>query len=221
MQSGDRNETTTGVANNARIIQLADLRRGDISQATDMALERASDDDMSNEDDDDEEDLDAPATISRTRENSNTSFSARERTISEQSRRRQENATGLDESLDEHEGEDAYGSDHDDIDDDDDDDDDGEGEVHGGSDVNQLDLIWIQRFLAFLSNTNTQLSACFSTIVKLIDELFLQLFFYENWKQQGNKSKGVTNILDLDPKIFGVFKDAFDECLDPTWNWFS
>ncbi|CAK5124282.1 unnamed protein product [Meloidogyne enterolobii] len=69
-----------------------------------MALERASDDDMSNEDDDDEEDLDAPATISRTRENSNTSFSARERTISEQSRRRQENATGLDESLDEHEG---------------------------------------------------------------------------------------------------------------------
>uniref|UniRef100_A0A914NWS3 Uncharacterized protein n=1 Tax=Meloidogyne incognita TaxID=6306 RepID=A0A914NWS3_MELIC len=90
------------------------------------------------------------ATISRTRENSNTSFSARERTISEQSRRRQENATGLDESLDEHEGEDAYGSDHDDIDDDDDDDDDGEGEVHGGSDVNQLDLIWIQRFLAFL-----------------------------------------------------------------------
>ena len=47
MQSGDRNETTTGVANNARIIQLADLRRGDISQATDMALERASDDDMS------------------------------------------------------------------------------------------------------------------------------------------------------------------------------
>uniref|UniRef100_A0A914KTE9 Uncharacterized protein n=1 Tax=Meloidogyne incognita TaxID=6306 RepID=A0A914KTE9_MELIC len=77
--------------------------------------------------------------ISRTRENSNTLFSARERTISEQSRRRQENATGLDESLDEHEEEDAYGSDHDDIEDDDDDDD-GEGEVHGG----------------------TQLSACFS-----------------------------------------------------------
>jgi len=40
----------------------------------------------------------------KTRENSNTSFSARERTISEQRRRCQENATGLDESLDEHEG---------------------------------------------------------------------------------------------------------------------
>nr|CAD2185644.1 unnamed protein product [Meloidogyne enterolobii] len=409
MQSGDRNEMSAGVANNARIIQLADLRRGDTSQATDMALERASDDDMSNEDDDDEEDLDAPATISRTRENSNTSLSARERTISEQSRRRQENATGLDESLDEHEGEDAYGSDHDDIDDDDDDDevepyfdihddddddDDGEGEVHGGSDVNPLDgegdsndtatvtigapattssttaetansvegsntsaTISIEPTTArqadsqtqiavsasepsarvgatttstttnptsnnngadgsrrggmgwgevimdenawgrsnnnnvfgsgtsatqrpndprstvlrsttansttpsisandsvtlggsgatslplaaqsvvtadntvvanlgdnsdfSTSNTSTQLSACFSTIVKLIDELLLQLFFYENWKQQGNKSKGVTNILELDPKIFGVFKDAFDECLDPTWNWF-
>nr|CAD2201928.1 unnamed protein product [Meloidogyne enterolobii] len=90
----------------------------------------------------------------KTRENSNTSFSARERTISEQRRRCQENATGLDESLDEHEGEDAYGSDHDDIDDDDDDDevepyfdihddddddDDGEAEVHGCSDVNPLD----------------------------------------------------------------------------------
>uniref|UniRef100_A0A914KXF3 Candidate secreted effector n=1 Tax=Meloidogyne incognita TaxID=6306 RepID=A0A914KXF3_MELIC len=75
-----------------------------------MALERASDDDMSR------------FGCASNRENSNTSFSARERTISEQSRRRQENATGLDESLDENEGEDAYGSDHDDIDDDDDDD---------------------------------------------------------------------------------------------------
>lgn len=46
MQSCDRNETSTGT-NNARIIQFADLRRGDTSQATDMALERASDDDMS------------------------------------------------------------------------------------------------------------------------------------------------------------------------------
>nr|CAD2180271.1 unnamed protein product [Meloidogyne enterolobii] len=68
--------------------------------------------------------------------------SRRRKADSEQSRRRQENATGLDESLDEHEREDAYGSDHDDIVDDDDDDevepyfdihDDDDGE--GGSDV--------------------------------------------------------------------------------------
>nr|CAD2202577.1 unnamed protein product [Meloidogyne enterolobii] len=406
MQGGDRNETSTGVANNGRIIQLADLRRGDTSQATDMALERASDDDMSNEDDDDEEDLDAPATISRTRENSYTSFNARERTISEQSRRRQENATGLDESLDEHEGmlmevitmilmmmttmmklshiltsmtttmmmakvkctvvldvnpldgegdsndtatvtigasattssttaetansvegsntsatisiepttarqadsktqiavsafepsarvgatttstttnptsnnngtdgsrrggmgwgevimdENAWGrsnnnnvfgsgtsatqrpndprstvlrsttansttpsiSANDSV-------------TLGGSGATSLPLAAQSVDTAdntvvanlgdnsdfSTSNTSTQLSPCFSTIVKLIDELLLQLFFYENWKQQGNKSKGVTNILDLDPKIFSVFKDAFDECLDPTWNWF-
>ncbi|KAL7079928.1 hypothetical protein ACQ4LE_000066 [Meloidogyne hapla] len=404
MLSGDRNETVTGEANNARIIQLADLRRGDTSQATDLAMERASDDDMSNDDDDDEEDLDAPALISRTRENSNTSFNARERTISEQSRRRQETATGLEESLDEHEGEDPYGSDHDDIDDDDDDDevepyfdihddddDDDDGEGHGGSDVNPLDgegdsndtatvtigdqgttssmtaetansvegsntsatisiepaarqagsqtqiavsasessarvgattttttnptsnvggdgsrrggMGWGDGIIMdenswgrnnnnmfgsgtsnsqrpndprstvlrsttansttasisvndsvtlggsgatslplaaqsavtadnnvvanlgdngdfATSNTSTQLSACFSTIVKLIDELLLQLFFYENWKQQSNKTKGITLLLDLDPKIFGVLKNAFDGSLDPTWNWF-
>lgn len=44
-----------------------------------------------------------PALVSRTRENSSNSFSVRERTISEQSRRRQETATGLEESLDDHE----------------------------------------------------------------------------------------------------------------------
>ncbi|CAK5091050.1 unnamed protein product [Meloidogyne enterolobii] len=51
----------------------------------------------------------------------NTSFSRVKKQGSEQSRRRQENATGLYESLDEREEEVAYGSDHDDIDDDDDD----------------------------------------------------------------------------------------------------
>jgi hypothetical protein len=56
------------------------------------------------EDDDDEDDLDAPAFVQRTRENSSTSFTARERSISDQSRRRQENSTVVDESLDEHEG---------------------------------------------------------------------------------------------------------------------
>ena len=47
MENGGQNETVTGEANNARIMQLADMRRGDTSQATDLALERTSDDDMS------------------------------------------------------------------------------------------------------------------------------------------------------------------------------
>lgn len=51
-----------------------------------------------------------------------------------------------------------------------------------------------------------QLAICFSVLVKLVDELLIQLMSHAKWKQQMSRAKGISSLLDLDPELFPIMK---------------
>ncbi|KAL3072374.1 hypothetical protein niasHT_033592 [Heterodera trifolii] len=72
------------------------------------------------------------------------------------------------------------------------------------------------------SNTSTQLALCFSILVKLCDELLVQLMCHAKWKEQMSRVKGIYTFLDIDTdnnKLYMELKNLMAENLEPTWNW--
>lgn len=56
--------------------------------------------------------------------------------------------------------------------------------------------------------------------MKLVDELLVHLMVYPKWKQQVSRSRGITSMLDIDPKLFATYKKIIEEYYEPTWSWF-
>uniref|UniRef100_A0A914GSH3 UBR-type domain-containing protein n=1 Tax=Globodera rostochiensis TaxID=31243 RepID=A0A914GSH3_GLORO len=69
------------------------------------------------------------------------------------------------------------------------------------------------------SNTSTQLALCYSILVKLADELLVQLMCHTKWKQQLCRVKGISSFLDIDSVLYPEFKHLLTESFEPTWNW--
>uniref|UniRef100_A0A915EF78 E3 ubiquitin-protein ligase UBR5 n=1 Tax=Ditylenchus dipsaci TaxID=166011 RepID=A0A915EF78_9BILA len=68
------------------------------------------------------------------------------------------------------------------------------------------------------NNTGMQLAMVFSVLLKLVDELMLELIHYREFVK--NTQKGISTLLALDDdRLVGAFRQLIENRLQPTWDW--